>query len=48
MCKAFMQPLMFLAINATEKESGESGVNTDTEEKRIRITKKKKRKRSEI
>lgn len=36
MCKAFMQPLMFLAINGTEKESGESGVNTDTEEKRIR------------
>lgn len=31
-----------IAINGTEKESGESGVNTDTEEKRIRIVKKKK------
>lgn len=37
MYKAFMQPLMSLAINATEKASGESGVNTDTEEKRIGI-----------
>lgn len=37
-----MQPLVFLAINGTEKKSGESGVNTDTEEKRIRIKKKKR------
>lgn len=42
MCKAFMQPLMFLAINGTEKESGESDVNTDTEEKMIRKDRKVK------
>lgn len=38
-----MQILMLLAINGTEKESGENGVNTDTGEKRIRIMEKKKK-----
>lgn len=38
-----MQPLMSLAINVTEKASGESGINTDTEEKRIGIIFKKRR-----